>query len=78
MQKVIYLCDGCGREIGKKKHVSLFINTNQQASGIAVPPAKSGPWAVSKFKQYFVHFHNGKCAGLYFDKILAATNPLMK
>lgn len=78
MLKTVFICDACNREIGIKPHVSLMINNGHGGCGIAIPNKKgSGPWALERIKHNFVHFHNGKCVGAYFDKLITeATKPV--
>lgn len=37
MQKTTYICDGCDKEIGLKKHISLATHSGTH-TGIAMPP----------------------------------------
>jgi len=76
-QHTVYKCDQCKREIGQKAHVSLVFANQMNASGIAVPPkGGNNSWGMSNtLNGRFVHFHDGKCIGLYFDALIKkATN----
>ncbi len=69
MQKVMYMCDGCKKQIGEKKHLSVVFGQNG-VSGVAMLPKDQNRWSVTGFPQHWVHFHNGTCAGKYFDNLL--------
>ena len=77
MQKTVYECDHCKREIGKTAHVSMAIGSNGHASGIAFPPdttflkagASSGRWLTRGFPQNFMHLHP-KCATPFFEALI--------
>lgn len=70
MQQVVYKCDSCKKEIGSQPHISLMFSDNA-ATGIAVPPAIEGmAWKVNPIGKRFVHFHNAKCIGEYFDTLI--------
>jgi hypothetical protein len=74
MQKVVYKCDSCKREIGVKPHISLVLNTNSMACGIALPPLwpgnKSNQWRVERQHANFLHFCSGEHMGKYFEASL--------
>lgn len=110
MQKTVYECDACGKEIGATKHISLL--TGNEYCGIAVPPqsllkvkiGKPAPYVtipkdfkraekgegesdyhgldrislvphwqvVCAINRKFLHFHNVKCMGSFFSKLMAA------
>lgn len=77
MHRSIYECDHCKKEIGKKPHISLFLDTRRSndANGIALPPGyKKNPlvnlWIVKGFGTNFLHFCNGKCIGAFFAEQL--------
>lgn len=67
MQKAVYVCDNCEKEIGRKKHLSLTISPNG-STGVAIPPGKGDEpiWTVAAFSRKFVHFCSGNCAGVWF------------
>lgn len=71
MQKTIYTCDSCDKEIGPKKHISLSFG---QFSGVAVPPGQgfvTDRWSVvQKLQGKFLHFCNGQCIGRFFSKLI--------
>lgn len=75
MQKTIYTCDQCEKEIGNKRHITLVMAANMVASGIAVPPSKGqSTWGVHhKLNGKFLHFCNGVCIGRYFSALLKKT-----
>lgn len=79
-----FKCDGCGREIGNKAHVTLLM-VGGNATGIALPPIpttveKKGTstttrngrgWkTVRNIQGQFHHFHDGDCAKRFFDRKL--------
>lgn len=69
-QRVVYECDQCGKEIGKKAHISIRMYHQDGATGIAVPQGtggKTGGWQVVRSLPHFSHFCNGKCIGAYMD-----------
>lgn len=69
MQKTIYMCDQCKKEIGTKKHISLVLT--HQYSGIAVPPnKKKDKWTVETLLPNFVHFCGPGCIALFFNQAL--------
>lgn len=81
MQKTVYKCDQCLKEIGAKKHISLHFD---RFSGIAVPPSTdemvkfekgfSNVWKVeSSLQGEFVHFCNSICIQRYFSNLLKIT-----
>lgn len=71
-QKPQYICDGCNKPIGEKPHLSLVFNPCQ-ACGVALPPGTrkdQTSWTMARLIQSgknFLHFHNGKCIGLWAD-----------
>lgn len=71
-QHTLYKCDQCKKEIGDNPHISLVIANHVNASGIALPPnAERGIWIVcERINGDFLHFHNGKCIGLFFDALI--------
>lgn len=73
MQRTIYQCDECEKEIGKKPHLSIMLHNNNHGCGVAIPPrspgnTQSSGWQVVGFGKNFVHFCNGQCAGRFFAK----------
>ena len=74
MQKTVYYCDECKKNVGDKYHISLGLNKG--ASGIAVPPGQKEfggldlSWRVERVESGFMHFCNGKCLGTFFDKMM--------
>lgn len=87
MQKTVYKCDQCGREIGEKPHISLVLNINHDGCGIAVPPLKKGDkhsgryslWTTKRFDRSFIHFCNEEHLAKYFKKkLVAATKSIKK
>ena len=70
MQKTIYICDQCQKEIGDKKHISVAFGG--PVSGIAVPPNKGQQsWGVHhKLNNSFRHFCNGSCIGHFFSDLM--------
>lgn len=73
-QHTVYKCNQCKKEIGQKTHITLVFANHMNASGIAVPPKGNNSWEVHQtLSGHFVHFHNGKCIGLYFDSLIKMT-----
>lgn len=71
MRKQIYFCDGCEKEIGIKKHISLSFG---QYSGIAIPPKKGKNWeVVESLNGDFMHFCNAMCVGSFFRHLISKT-----
>jgi len=68
MQKVIYVCDHCNKNIGEVVHITLEIK--QGYSGLAIPPKVSvlENWIVEPKIYGFKHFHIG-CIQKYFEKM---------
>ena len=71
-QHTIYKCDHCKREIGRKVHITLAIGSNGITTGIAVPPPAENrcDWSVVGLPHNFLHFHDGKCIGAFFDELI--------
>ncbi len=71
-QHTLYKCDHCKREIGRKVHISLAIGSNGMTTGVAVPPPgdHGGAWKVAGLPHNFLHFHDGKCIGAFFDDLI--------
>lgn len=75
-QKPQYICDGCEKPIGIRPHLSLVLNPSA-ACGVALPPGtrKEQPrWVVARQIEHglnFLHFHNGKCIGVWADLQIA-------
>lgn len=86
MQRTIYQCDNCEKEIGRKKHISLILSNGggyrgNNACGIAIPPPGEkggGAWKVSGFQNNFIHFCNGKCIGAFFSKLMKSSKDQKK
>lgn len=70
MQVTVYKCDHCKKEIGAKTHITLNLNTQHSTTGIAVRDLVTGTWRVHDAPRNFIHFHDGKCIGAYFDGLL--------
>lgn len=69
-QHTVYKCDHCKKEIGAKPHISLMVSLGA-GSGIAVPPGDSHSlWHTERLHASFLHFHNGKCVGEFFDNLI--------
>lgn len=66
-QHIVYKCNNDGKEIGAKTHITLTLMLST-GTGIAVPGKNKWEWATKRFNENFLHFHNGKCAGEWFDK----------
>lgn len=78
MQKVVYKCDQCFKEIGPKVHISIRFTND---SGIVTPPTKNdtGTWQISPALQgKFSHFCNGQCAGRYFSDLMKSKTAVKK
>lgn len=77
MQRSIYECDHCKKEIGKIPHVTMAIGSNGHASGIAFPPGTlfakgmvlSERWLTRGFPANFMHLHV-KCATPFFEALV--------
>jgi len=65
----MYTCDGCQKEIGDKKHISLQVNSG--LSGVAMPPTKNfSGWRVARLPLSFMHFCSAKCMSAWFGGLL--------
>lgn len=69
MQKIIYHCDQCEKEIGNNKHLSIVL-AHSDACGVANPPQADSFWKIVKFPRGFLHFCSAKCIGSYFGALL--------
>lgn len=74
-QKTSFYCDQCKKEIGKNVHITLVLNTSNSGTGIALPPTGVRGWITTQLPQNFIHFHNGKCIGAYFDNLIRKATP---
>ncbi len=73
MQQTVYKCDQCKEEIGRKPHISLVLNTNNNGCGIAVPPkGDTGAWRVVGVPRNFIHFCDEQHLAKYFKALLDA------
>lgn len=72
MQRTIYECDQCKKEIGAVAHLSIQFAGMGNTSGIANPPKSAGNpsngWHVSGFPTHFIHLHFG-CVATYFKAL---------
>ncbi len=72
-QQIVYKCNACGKIIGEKTHLSISFQGGS-ITGTAYPPTHPDvdleKWYVKSFDERWVHFHNGTCAGKWFDKQL--------
>lgn len=69
---IVFKCDSCKQEIGKKKHFSLTINGS---SGVAVPAPDSDRWGMrGEIRGDIVHFCGPRCLNSYFSKIFKEAN----
>lgn len=78
MQKTTYVCDHCGKDVGKQKHFSLNFG---RYSGVAVPPKPEvvhdgedwvdhGRWTIKpRLENKFIHLHTG-CVARFFAGLL--------
>lgn len=71
MQKTIYKCDECKKEIGEKPHISLVMNNS--VNGIALPPNHpkgQSHWYVQRIHG-FLHFCSAEHLAKWFEKEIA-------
>lgn len=70
MQKTIYQCDQCKKEIGAKAHVTMNFAGNGNTSGVATPPGThANGWYVVQFPRNWIHLH-GACVEKYFKALV--------
>lgn len=67
-QVTVYKCNTDGKEIGRKKHITLMLNRGT-GTGIAVPH-KNGGWGTYPVPDNFVHFHGTACMARYFADLM--------
>ena len=69
-----YKCDGCGKPTGEKPHITLFVGGGA-GSGIALPPGhprgSDDGWHTAHGFSGLYHFHSGKCAAIFLDRMFA-------
>ena len=68
-RQVVFKCEADGKEIGRKKHITLMLNGGP-GTGIAIPTEPNG-WKTKPLGANFIHFHDEKCIAKYFAKHLA-------
>lgn len=70
MQRTIYECNQCKKEIGKVQHFTLNFAGNGNTTGVATPPKakESNRWKVSVFPNSWIHLHFG-CVANYFKAL---------
>ena len=67
MQKTVYICDGCNKDIGDKQNISA--NFSNQ-SGIFTKD-KNGTWQNrASIQGKFLHFCGVKCISSYFTNLM--------
>lgn len=74
MQKTIYACDNCLKDIGNVTHVSLVLDRFRDGCGVYTPPKKHEAWKKKEFPQNFVHFCTPQCIKEYFAKLIKETH----
>lgn len=73
MQKTIYQCDQCKKELGDKKHIHMDTRSNVRI-GIEMQQKNSGVWGLhNKLSQTIFHFCNGVCIGRFFSELMKKT-----
>lgn len=70
MQKTIYQCDQCKKELGTVKHIHMDTRSNVRI-GIAAPQKNSPVWGLHfKLPQAIFHFCNSVCIGRFFGELM--------
>lgn len=70
MQRTIYQCDECEKEIGDKLHIHMDLRSNIRV-GIAMEQHNDGVWGLHlKLKQAIYHFCNSVCLQRFFSKMM--------
>lgn len=86
MQKTVYLCDACDKDLGNNKNFSLNLG---RFSGVALPPDPVDPveeylkgfgrnrWTVhGNLSGKFLHFCTVKCLTKYFSALFKQAGKL--
>jgi hypothetical protein len=67
MQKTVYYCDHCKKEMGQVKSFSFSFGPY---SGVANPPKKGNRWEVNpNISGRFIHLHRG-CLLKFFSALI--------